>query len=91
MQDRTGDQIFLGQVRSELGLKFASNAGKPKTYGELAGSLIYTILQTVSQPNTDKGQGALEAYFLTTEEAAKKVESETLEIPIVTADSQTFQ
>ncbi|KAK7402782.1 hypothetical protein QQX98_011462 [Neonectria punicea] len=91
MRDRVGDHAYLGQVRAELQEKFKRMCVILNSHGEENDKLIYTILQRIEQPNTDRNRGVVEAFFSTANEAASQIEAGFPDGPIFTQGQQQFQ
>ena len=61
------------------------------SHGEETDKLIYALLQSSKQPNTDEAAGKVEALLLSGDEAGSIVESGTINAPIFTDQQQQFQ
>ena len=87
MQDREGDKEYRWQMLTELKQKRTA----PDSHGEATDKLVLRILQTSKLPNTDGAAGKMEALFLPGDEAGAKVESGTVDMPIITDQQQHFR
>src|SRR2546429_9575384 len=70
-----------------------TQASKPGSWGETNDRAMFQLVSAASQPNLDGDDDEGDAYFLTGEEAAARVEctKQPVRNPIITSDQQQFR
>lgn len=81
--DSARDEAFRQQVMRELEERILR--AQAKSHGDVTDQLIYSILQNCTSPSPD------EAYLLSGEEAAARVEAGPADCPIFTQGQQQFR
>lgn len=72
--DSIGDAEFRQHVLNQLGERIKLKASKPGSWGETNDRAMFQLVSAASQPNLDGDDDEVDAYFLTGEEAAARVE-----------------
>ncbi|KAF2647718.1 hypothetical protein K491DRAFT_291679 [Lophiostoma macrostomum CBS 122681] len=91
VHDKSGDALFREQVLAQLEQRI-TRSGPPKRWGELNDQVMSTLLRRASQPTVEGNEDEKEAYFLTGEEAERRLEPHIeLHGPIVTINQQQFK
>lgn len=85
------DERFRLQVLGELAHGFTELKEDDWSRGETTNRYIHAILARCEHPNTDLRKGAVDAGFLSGQEAADAIERGTERIPIFTEGQQPFQ
>src|SRR5947207_2829921 len=87
--DSIGDAEFRQHVLNQLGERIKLKASKPGSWRETYDLAMFQSLSAASQPNLDGDDDEVDAYFLTGEEAAARVEQ--VRNPIIMIDQQQFR
>lgn len=85
------DEQFRLQVMRELAHSFSDLKEDDWSRGETTNRYIHKILSRCQHPNNDPRKGAVDAGFLSGQEAADAIERGTERIPIFTEGQQPFQ
>ncbi|KAJ4402057.1 hypothetical protein N0V82_010817 [Gnomoniopsis sp. IMI 355080] len=85
------DERFRQQVLGELAYGFTELKESEWSRGETTNRYIHAILSKCQHPNADPRKGAVDAGFLSGQEAADAIERGTERIPIFTDGQQPFQ
>ncbi|KAJ4397244.1 hypothetical protein N0V93_001468 [Gnomoniopsis smithogilvyi] len=85
------DECFRQQVLGELAHGFTELKENEWSRGETTNRYIHAILSKCQHPNADPRKGAVDAGFLSGQEAADAIERGTERIPIFTDGQQPFQ
>jgi len=72
--DSISDAEFRQHVLNQLGERIKLKASKPGSWGETNDLAMFQSVSAASQPNLDGDDDKVDAYFLTGEEAAARVE-----------------
>src|SRR5436190_2536846 len=91
IHDPVEDAKYRSQMLTELKEKMDQTKAVCGSHGEETDKLIYALLQSSKQPNTDEAAGKVEALLLSGDEAGSIVESGTINAPIFTDQQQQFQ
>lgn len=89
--DMRFDDCFRQQVLGELAHGFTEMKESEWSRGETTNRYIHAILSKCQHPNADPRKGAVDAGFLSGQEAADAIERGTERIPIFTDGQQPFQ
>lgn len=85
------DDCFRQQVLGELAHGFTELKESEWSRGETTNRYIHAILSKCKHPNADPRKGAVDAGFLSGQEATDAIERGTERIPIFTEGQQPFQ
>lgn len=85
------DERFRLQVLGELARDFTDGKEDEWSRGECTNRYIHKIVSRCKRPNTDPRNGAVDAGFLSGQEAADAVDCGLERIPIFTEGQQQFQ
>lgn len=85
------DERFRLQVLGELAHGFTESKENEWSRGETTNRYIHMILSKCQHPNADPRKGAVDAGFLSGQEAADAIERGTERVPIFTDGQQPFQ
>ena len=91
--DSAGDAEFRLNMLHQLVERIELKSSKTNSWGELNDTAMLQLVSLATQPNLVGGDGEVDAYFLSDEEAATRMECTTqhLRVPIITCDQQQFR
>lgn len=88
-----GDAEFRQQVLNQLGERIRLKVAKPDSWEEMNDTAMFQLVSSATQPNLGGEDDEVDAYFLSSEEAAARIEctERQLRVPIITYNQQQFR